>query len=71
MINMALIKLNPCFKCKGEVFSSYLENARYRYECLNCGQYFELNACSQLEADTIYNRISNNAVVNTQEKDNG
>lgn len=50
--------LNPCPLCKSEsVFATYEENARYKYECRNCGQYFEFNAPSQLAADVIFNQI--------------
>lgn len=50
--------LNLCPMCgAGNVFASYEENARYRYECKNCGQYFEFNAPSQLVADVIFNQV--------------
>ena len=50
--------LNACPMCgEKSVFASYEENARYRYECKCCGQYFELNAPSQLVADVIFNQI--------------
>lgn len=44
-----------CPMCeKKAVISSYLENARYRYKCRECGQYFEFNAPSYLAADLIW-----------------
>lgn len=50
--------LKPCPLCKSEnVFATYEENARYRYECRDCGQYFEFNAPSQLAADVIFNQV--------------
>lgn len=50
--------LKPCPMCdKNEVFSTYEENARYRYWCNYCGQYFEFNAPSQLAADFIFNEV--------------
>ena len=50
--------LNACPMCGVKsVFATYEENARYRYECLNCGQYFEFNAPSQLAADVIFNQV--------------
>ena len=50
--------LKPCPMCKSvNVFATYEENARYRYECIGCGQYFEFNAASQLAADVIFNQV--------------
>jgi transcription elongation factor Elf1 len=50
--------LKPCPMCdKNEVFATYEENARYRYKCNYCGQYFEFNAPSQLAADVIFNQV--------------
>lgn len=50
--------LKNCPMCKNKnVFASYEENARYRYKCIDCGQYFEFNAPSQLAADVIFNHI--------------
>lgn len=50
--------LNACPLCYSKnVFASYEENARYRYECNSCGQYFEFNAPSQLAADVIFNQV--------------
>ena len=50
--------LNPCPMChKEKVFARYEEARRYRYVCLDCGQYFEFNAPSQLAADVIFNQI--------------
>lgn len=47
-----------CIKCgKDAVVSSYLENQRYKYKCHECGQYFEYNATSWLEADIIYKHV--------------
>ena len=52
--------LKPCPMCYVKnVFATYEENARYRYECKSCGQYFEFNAPSQLAADVIFNHIIN------------
>ena len=52
--------LKSCPMCKSEnVFATYEENARYRYECKSCRQYFEFNAHSQLAADVIFNHIIN------------
>ena len=50
--------LKPCpMCCAGNVFASYEENARYRYECQSCGQYFEFNAPSRKAADVIFNNV--------------
>lgn len=50
--------LKPCIMCdKDEVIATYEKNGRYRYECCNCGQYFEFNAPSQMAADLIFNYI--------------
>ena len=50
--------LNPCPMCSVKaIFATYEERARYRYECMNCGQYFEFNAPSQLAADVIFNQV--------------
>lgn len=55
--------LNACPLCGiHEVFATYEENGRYRYECQNCGQYFEFNAPSQLAADHIFNCIIANDI---------
>jgi transcription elongation factor Elf1 len=50
--------LKACPMCSiHNVFASYEENARYRYECKSCGQYFEFNAPSQAAADVIFNYV--------------
>lgn len=50
--------LKSCPMCdKNEVFATYEENARYRYKCNHCGQYFEFNAPSQFAADIIFNEV--------------
>ena len=50
--------LKPCPMCTVKnIFATYEENARYRYECLSCGQYFEFNAPSQMAADVIFNQV--------------
>ena len=50
--------LNGCPLCHTKnVFATYEESQKYRYECKSCGQYFEFNACSQLAADIIFNQI--------------
>ena len=50
--------LKSCPMCSVKnVFATYEECARYRYECKNCGQYFEFNAPSQLAADVIFNQV--------------
>ncbi len=52
--------LKHCPMCSVKnVFASYEENRRYRYECKSCGQYFEFNAPSQLAADVIFNQVIN------------
>ena len=58
MKNSNIKKLNACPMCSydGDLLASYLENRRYRVECLNCGQWFEFNAPSQLAADLIWNQ---------------
>ncbi len=51
-------ELKNCPMCdKPAVFASYEENRRYKYECDNCGQYFEFNAPSQFAADIIFNEV--------------
>lgn len=58
MKNANLEPLNPCPMCGSEkVFVTYEERARYKYECRDCGQYFEFNAPSQLTANLIFNNI--------------
>lgn len=58
MRNSHLEPLQPCPMCdKHEVFVSYEEKRRYRYECKHCGQYFEFNAPSQFAADLIFNYV--------------
>lgn len=58
--------LKACPMCKSYMVSaSYEENGRYRYECRNCGQYFEFNAPSQFAADVIFNHV----IANTTEKE--
>lgn len=53
-----VIDLGLCPKCGNkDILASYKENARYRYACKYCGQYFEFNAPSQFAADVIYNSI--------------
>lgn len=53
-----LVPLHPCPMCGSEkVIATYEERARYRYECRDCGQYFEFNAPPQLTADLIFNNI--------------
>lgn len=58
---MKSANINPLKLCpmcdKNEVFATYEENARYRYKCNYCGQYFEFNAPSQLAADVIFNQV--------------
>lgn len=50
--------LKPCPMCSVKnVFATYEENEKYRYECKSCGQYFEFNAPSQLAADVIFNQV--------------
>ena len=44
-----------CPICGGEIETSYLNDWRYKYHCHKCGQYFELNAPTQMAADLIYN----------------
>lgn len=57
MKQISLIPLNPCPMCGSTVNVIYMENARYRFECDACGQYFEFNAPSQLTAESIFNHI--------------
>ncbi len=58
MLSSNIKVLKPCPMCdKNEVVSTYKENARYRYKCNHCGQYFEFNAPSQLSADFIFNEV--------------
>lgn len=58
-----MLPLEPCPMCKEKtVFASYEENARYKYRCDSCGQYFELNAPSQMAADTIFNNVISGTV---------
>ncbi len=48
-------ELMLCIKCKRKaVIVSYLEDMRYRYKCCECGQYFEFNGTSRLEAEVIW-----------------
>lgn len=54
--NLKPLKACPMCSIK-DVFASYEENARYRYECKSCGQYFEFNAPSQVAADVIFNHV--------------
>jgi transcription elongation factor Elf1 len=54
--NIKPLKACPMCSVKN-VFATYEENARYRYECRSCGQYFEFNAPSQMAADVIFNQV--------------
>ena len=61
--------LKSCPMCdKNEVFATYEENARYRYKCNNCGQYFEFNAPSQFAADIIFNEVIRGRIDHSTEK---
>ena len=53
---------------KNEVFATYEENARYRYKCNCCGQYFEFNAPSQFAADIIFNYVIRGRIDHPTEK---
>ena len=56
--NASIIPLRRCPVCGGpEIMSFYMEDRRYRYRCCNCGQYFEFNARSQLQADNMWNEL--------------
>lgn len=58
MKSSAIKPLNACPMCGVKnVFATYEEDTRYRYECKYCGQYFEFNAPSQLVADVIFNQV--------------
>ena len=50
--------LKSCPMCdKDTIIATYDGNARYKYKCNNCGQYFEFNAPSQFAADIIFNEV--------------
>lgn len=56
--NSAVIPLRCCIKCRStDVVATYEEDRRYKYLCMECGQYFEFNARSQLEADEMWNTM--------------
>ena len=50
--------LKKCIMCGNQsVQTSYLEDRRYRFKCNECGQYFEFNASSWIEAEVIYKHV--------------
>lgn len=51
----AILKLNECHLCGGEIHAFYLENRQYRYECKKCKCRVEFEAWSQYEADQRFN----------------
>ena len=60
----SILELKPCPMCKSQsVYTVYLEDREYKYLCGNCGQFFKVNAPSQLHADHIYNDLICGAMV--------
>ena len=50
--------LKKCIICGNQsVRTSYLEDRRYRFKCNECGQYFEFNASSWIEAEVMWKHI--------------
>lgn len=57
-------KLNPilplgrCPVCGfPEIGCFYMGDRRYKYRCFGCGQYFEFNAQTQIQADRMWNDL--------------
>lgn len=61
------IKLKSCIMCESDkVKLTYLDNARYRVECSECGQYLEFNALSEMAAKVMWNRTFRNEYVSNE-----
>lgn len=56
-----MISIKACMMCKSvRVKLIYLESARYRIECMDCGQYLEFNAPSEMAARVMWNQTFRN-----------